>query len=40
VEDARAALRERLRAMLPIAADGRIALTARALAVRGVRPQP
>jgi hypothetical protein len=33
-------LRERLRAMLPIAADGRIALTARALAVRGVRPQP
>jgi hypothetical protein len=36
-EDARAALRDRLRAMLPVAADGRIALTARALAVRGVR---
>jgi SAM-dependent methyltransferase len=38
-EDARAALRDRLRAMLPVAADGRIALTARALAVRGVRPE-
>jgi SAM-dependent methyltransferase len=38
-EEARAALRERLRTMLPIAADGRIALTARALAVRGVRPE-
>jgi SAM-dependent methyltransferase len=38
-EDARAALRDRLRAMVPIAADGRIALTARALAVRGVRPE-
>ena len=36
-EDARAALRDRLRAMLPVAADGRISLTARALAVRGVR---
>jgi hypothetical protein len=38
-EEARAALRDRLRAMLPVAADGRIALTARALAVRGVRPE-
>jgi SAM-dependent methyltransferase len=38
-EEARAALRDRLRAMLPAAADGRIALTARALAVRGVRPE-
>jgi SAM-dependent methyltransferase len=38
-DDARAALRDRLRAMLPVAADGRIALTARALAVRGVRPE-
>jgi SAM-dependent methyltransferase len=37
-EEARAALRDRLRAMLPVAADGRI-LTARALAVRGVRPE-
>jgi len=36
-EDARTALRDRLRAMLPIAPDGCIALTARALAVRGVR---
>jgi SAM-dependent methyltransferase len=34
-----APLRDRLRAMLPVAADGRIALTARALAVRGVRPE-
>jgi SAM-dependent methyltransferase len=38
-DDARAALRDRLRTMLPVAADGRIALTARALAVRGVRPE-
>jgi SAM-dependent methyltransferase len=38
-EDARAALRDRLRAMLPVAADGRIALAARARAVRGVRPE-
>jgi SAM-dependent methyltransferase len=38
-EDARVALRDRLRAMLPVAPDGRIALTARALAVRGVRPE-
>jgi SAM-dependent methyltransferase len=35
-EAARAALRDRLRAMLPVDADGRIALTARAFAVRGV----
>ena len=38
-EDARAALRDRLRAIVPVAVDGRIALTARALAVRGVRPE-
>jgi len=36
-EDARTALRDRLRAVLPIVPDGRIAMTARALAVRGVR---
>jgi SAM-dependent methyltransferase len=34
-EDRRAALRDRLRATLPAAEDGRIALTARAWAVRG-----
>jgi trans-aconitate methyltransferase len=34
-EERRAALRERLRTSLPAAADGRIALTARAWAVRG-----
>jgi SAM-dependent methyltransferase len=38
-EDARAALRDRLRTMLPVARDGHIALTARAFAVRGVRPE-
>ena len=37
VEEPRAALRERLRAALPIAADGTISLVARAFAVRGVR---
>jgi len=36
--DRRAALRERLRATLPAAADGSIALTARAWAVRGTKP--
>lgn len=36
-EDTRAALRAALRARLPIAADGSIALTARAWAVRGTR---
>lgn len=36
-EEARAALRERLRATLPIAPDGSIRLSARAFAVRGVR---
>ena len=36
-EDARAALRERLRAQLPAAADGSISLIARAWAVRGTR---
>jgi SAM-dependent methyltransferase len=39
-ESARAALRERLRATLPVAADGSISLSARAFAVRGVRGQP
>jgi hypothetical protein len=34
-EDARARLRDRLRARLPAAPGGRIALTARAWAVRG-----
>jgi hypothetical protein len=34
-EDRRAALRERIRANLPIAADGSISLVARAWAVRG-----
>jgi hypothetical protein len=34
-EDARTALRERLRTSLPVAPDGRIRLTARAWAVRG-----
>jgi hypothetical protein len=34
----RSALREALRARLPAAADGSIALTARAWAVKGVRP--
>jgi SAM-dependent methyltransferase len=38
-DEGRAALRDRLRAMVKIAADGGIALTARALAVRGVRPE-
>jgi SAM-dependent methyltransferase len=36
--DRRARLRERIRAGLPVAADGAIALEARAWAVRGVRP--
>ncbi|HTP97407.1 MAG TPA: methyltransferase domain-containing protein [Burkholderiales bacterium] len=36
-ETARAALRERIRSQLPIAADGSIALIARAWAVRGTR---
>jgi hypothetical protein len=36
-EMARAALRERIRAHLPIAADGSIPLIARAWAVRGTR---
>jgi hypothetical protein len=36
-EDRRNALRERLRANLPVAADGSIPLTARAWAVRGER---
>jgi hypothetical protein len=34
-EERRAALRERLRTTLPVAADGHIALIARAWAVRG-----
>jgi SAM-dependent methyltransferase len=38
-EAKRAALRERLRAVLPIEADGRIALSARAFAVRGEAPK-
>ena len=37
-DDRRAALRERLRAVLPVEADGRIALIARAFAVRGEVP--
>jgi SAM-dependent methyltransferase len=37
-EERRAALRERLRAVLPVEANGRIALTARAWAVRGTVP--
>lgn len=37
-EDRRAALRERLRGALPTGPDGSIRLTARAWAVRGVRP--
>jgi hypothetical protein len=37
-EERRTALRERLRATLPAAADGRIALIARAWAVRGTVP--
>jgi SAM-dependent methyltransferase len=37
-DGARAALRERLQAMVPVGPDGTIALTARAFAVRGVRP--
>jgi hypothetical protein len=36
-EDRRAALREALRAALPAAPDGSIALTARASAVKGVK---
>jgi hypothetical protein len=39
-EPRRAALREALRARLPAAADGSIALTARAWAVAGRRPGP
>jgi SAM-dependent methyltransferase len=38
-EEPRAALRERLRAALPIAPDGTIELVARAFAVRGVRTE-
>ena len=38
-EERRAALRERLRAALPVAIDGSIPLVARAWAVRGTRPQ-
>jgi SAM-dependent methyltransferase len=37
-EDRREQLRQRLQATLPIASDGRIALSARAFAVRGRRP--
>jgi SAM-dependent methyltransferase len=37
-ENRRAALRERIRARLPIAADGSVVLTARAWAVRGLTP--
>lgn len=37
-EDARAALRDRLRAIVPAEPDGSIRLVARAFAVRGVRP--
>jgi len=37
-EDRRAALRERLRAALPVSPDGSIALSARAWAVRGTAP--
>jgi hypothetical protein len=37
-EERRAALRERLRAALPVAPDGSIPLVARAWAVRGTRP--
>jgi hypothetical protein len=36
-EKRRAALRERIRAVLPIAADGSINLVARAWAIRGTR---
>ncbi len=39
-EERRAALRDRIRASLPIAADGSIHLTARAWAVRGIVSQP
>lgn len=39
-EAARAALRERIRAHLPIAADGSVSLIARAWAVRGTRQAP
>jgi SAM-dependent methyltransferase len=39
-EERRAALRERLRAALPVEVDGRIALTARAWAARGTVPAP
>ena len=39
-EDQRAALRERIRAALPIAPDGSISLIARAWAVRGTVPAP
>ena len=39
-EGARARLRDRIRQRLPIAADGSIALAARALAVRGTRVGP
>jgi SAM-dependent methyltransferase len=39
-DERRVALRERLRTALPVAADGRIALTARAWAARGTVPAP
>jgi SAM-dependent methyltransferase len=39
-DERRVALRERLRATLPVAADGHIALTARAWAARGTVPAP
>ncbi len=38
-EERRAALRERIRASLPVAADGRIRLVARAWAVRSLNPE-
>lgn len=38
-EERRVALRERIRAALPVAADGRIRLVARAWAVRGLNPE-
>lgn len=37
-DDRRAALRERIKATLPVEPDGSIRLTARAFAIRGVRP--
>jgi SAM-dependent methyltransferase len=39
-DDRRSALRELLRAALPVAPDGSVPLTARAWAVRGTRPRP